>query len=564
MEIVEKLNNQIYKLQKLNIFSKWKIFYQIQIIVAVLIISLVILGFVSLRIIGNMKQTANALMDSNSVLYNVAALRGKLIKINYEYVQALVENRQALLTSSSAEGVKLLLNNIKFFDQNNVEECLKRMDNLIKIANLSTNKENYELLINQIIELNSFFAIIQDETTNTSIEFNTKNAEYYATATTFMIIILVLSGIISTILGLLISISISGALKKIDTVSKDLATGNLVSSIEVTGSPEIRKVAASLNQAMDGLRQLVLGINQETEKIANASKGLERASKDTGQTAQEVSRAMNALAIASSEQTNQVSQAVDTVSRLVEMVDQVNVNTQTIAIESTKMADSAKSGQQATNLVTSEIQKIYDFNKEIELVINELNQKTEEIVEIISLIQNIAEQTTLLALNASIEAARAGEHGRGFGVVATETGKLAEQSKEAANLINHLITKIKGHSERAVEVSKEGIARMNSGKELIFEANNTFVNIYEKLMVNLKQINAVAELVSKMSERNNVTIDAITSIAAITEENMASTEEVSATSQEQTALTEEVSSLAIELSQVVENLKRSISAFRLE
>jgi methyl-accepting chemotaxis protein len=379
-----------------------------------------------------------------------------------------------------------------------------------------------------------------------------------------MIIILVLSGTISTILGLLISISISGALKKIDTVSKDLATGNLVNSIEVTGSPEIRKVAASLNQAMDGLRQLVLGINQETEKIANASKGLERASKDTGQSAQEVSRAMNALTIASNEQTNQVTQAVDTVSRLVEMVDQVNVNTQTIAIESTKMADSAKSGQQATNLVTSEIQKIYDFNKEIELVINELNQKTEEIIEIISLIQNIAEQTTLLALNASIEAARAGEHGRGFGVVATETGKLAEQSKAAANLINDLITKIKGHSERAVEVSKEGIARMKSGKELIFEANNTFVNIYEKLMVNLKQINAVAELVSKMSERNNVTIDAITSIAAITEENMASTEEVSATSQEQTALTEEVSSLAIELSQVVENLKRSISAFRLE
>jgi methyl-accepting chemotaxis protein len=564
MGIVEKLNNQIHKLHKLNIFSKWKIFYQIQIIVAVLIISLMILGFVSLRIIGDMKKTANTLMDSNSVLYNIAALRGKLIKINYEYVQALVENRQALLNLSDAEGVKSLLNNIKSFDQNNVEECLKRMDNLIKIANLSTNKENYELLKNQIIELNSFFAIIQDETTNTSIEFNTKNAKYYAAATTFMIIILVLSGIISTILGLLISISISGALKKIDTVSKDLATGNLVSSIEVTGSPEIRKVAASLNQAMDGLRQLVLGINQETEKIANASKGLERASKDTGQSAQEVSRAMNALAIASSEQTNQVSQAVDTVSRLVEMVDQVNVNTQTIAIESTKMADSAKSGQQATNLVTSEIQKIYDFNKEIELVINELNQKTEEIIEIISLIQNIAEQTTLLALNASIEAARAGEHGRGFGVVATETGKLAEQSKEAANLIKDLITKIKGHSERAVEVSKEGIARMKSGKELIFEANNTFVNIYEKLMVNLKQINAVAELVSKMSERNNVTIDAITSIAAITEENMASTEEVSATSQEQTALTEEVSSLAIELSQVVENLKRSISAFRLE
>ncbi|MGE5583118.1 MAG: methyl-accepting chemotaxis protein [Bacillota bacterium] len=564
MGIVEKLNNQIYKLQKLNIFSKWKIFYQIQIIVAVLIISLVVLGFVSLRTIENMKQTANELMDSNSVLYNVAALRGELIKINYEYLQALVENRQALLKSSSAESVKLLLNNIKSFDQNNVEECLKRMDNLIKIANLPTDKENYELLKDQIIELNSFFTIIQGETTNTSIEFNTKNAEYYATATTFMIIILVLSGIISTILGLLISISISGALKKIDTVSKDLATGNLVSSIEVTGSPEIRKVAASLNQAMVGLRQLVLGINQETEKIANASKDLERASKDTGQSAQEVSRAMNALAIASSEQTKQISQAVDTVSRLVEMVDQVNVNTQTIAVESTKMADSAKSGQQATNLVTSEIQKIYDFNKEIELVINELNQKTEEIIEIITLIQNIADQTTLLALNASIEAARAGEHGRGFGVVAAETGKLAEQSKVAANLINDLITKIKGHSERAVEVSKEGIARMESGKELIFEANNTFVNIYEKLMVNLKQINTVAELVSKMSERNNVTIAAITSIAAITEENMANTEEVSATSQEQTALTEEVSSLAIELSQVVENLKRSIGAFRLE
>jgi methyl-accepting chemotaxis protein len=486
-----------------------------------------------------------------------------LIKINYEYVQALIENRQALLNSADALGMKSSLGKIKFFDEKNVDECTKRIDSLIQITNLATTKENYELLKNQIIEINSFFNVIQDETINTSINMNTENDKYSAAATATMIIILILSGLISTILGLLISLSISDALKKIDMVSQDLAIGNLSHTIQVTGSPEIQKVSRSLNQAMDGLRELVRGINSQTEKIANASKSLERSSVETGQSSQEVSKAMSTLAIASGDQAQQVNQAVETFNRLAEMVNKVNVDTQNIANDSQKMADSAKSGQQATNLVTNEIQKIYMFNKEIEGAIDELNQTTEEIIDIISLIQNIAEQTTLLALNASIEAARAGEYGRGFGVVAIETGKLAEESKDAAELINTLITKIKGHSEHAVVIIKEGITRMESGKELVFQANNTFQNIYDNLMNNLKQINAVAELASKMSERNQVTIDAIIAIAAITEENMASTEEISATTQEQTALTEEVSALATELTKVSENLKKSVDVFQL-
>ena len=284
---------------------------------------------------------------------------------------------------------------------------------------------------------------------------------------------------------------------------------------------------------------------------------------DTGRSANQVAAAMNELAKAASDQTEQVNQAVETINLLSTLVKKVSDDTENMASASEIVSQSAQIGQKVTGDIANEINQIYDSTREVADVIEQLNTTGEEISEITVMIGGIAEQTTLLALNASIEAARAGEHGKGFSVVAKETGKLAEQSKQAAQLIADLISQMKKRNTHAVEVINRGMQKVEAGKHLASEATVTFEQIFNSLKNNLNQIEAVAVSARQMAKSNENVINAITAIAAISEESMASTQEVSATAEEQSASVEQVTALAENLAQIADNLKDSISVFEI-
>jgi methyl-accepting chemotaxis protein len=180
------------------------------------------------------------------------------------------------------------------------------------------------------------------------------------------------------------------------------------------------------------------------------------------------------------------------------------------------------------------------------------------------MIHGMAEQTTLLALNAAIEAARAGEHGRGFAVVAQETGKLAEQSKQATILIVDLINKIKKQTDQAVIAMEKGMERAERGKNLAIQTSATFEEIFKSLNDNQDQIEVVAKSARRMAESNTVVIEAINEAAAISEESMSGTEEVSATAEEQSASAEEVAALSDNLRRIAKSLQLAVELFELE
>jgi methyl-accepting chemotaxis protein len=180
-----------------------------------------------------------------------------------------------------------------------------------------------------------------------------------------------------------------------------------------------------------------------------------------------------------------------------------------------------------------------------------------------SIIEGFAGQTTLLALNAAIEAARAGEHGKGFSVVAQETGKLAEQSKQSSEEISSVIVEMINRSIHAVKTIQNGVTQFEASKTLTSEAASTFENIFKQLNDTLTQIQEVALSAQKMAEHNDQVITAISSVAAITEESMATTEEISASVQQQSASAEEVAALASNLSEIVDAMKVSVTTFQI-
>ncbi|HEY8463011.1 MAG TPA: HAMP domain-containing methyl-accepting chemotaxis protein [Bacillota bacterium] len=362
-------------------------------------------------------------------------------------------------------------------------------------------------------------------------------------------------------IGFAIAILIAKPLELVDDTAKALANGNLTKTVHAKGSREVAGMTESLNRAISSLRELVGGVNEHSNMLYIASQELKHSSSETGRTAVEVAKTMEELSHAATEQADQTTAAVNNINILAGLVRQVSSELKAISADSESIAQSATLGQKATRDVTNEILNIYNMTKDVSMVINDLNNTSSEIEVITTVIERIAEQTTLLALNAAIEAARAGEYGRGFDVVAQETGKLAEQSKQAAQMISSLISQMKQRSQQAVNSIINGMKMVESGKDLAAEATITFENIFTKLENILIRIDSVAFSAKKMVERNESAIAAITNIAALSEESMASTEEVTAATEEQSAATEEVSALAENLADISSQLKRSISRF---
>jgi methyl-accepting chemotaxis protein len=226
-------------------------------------------------------------------------------------------------------------------------------------------------------------------------------------------------------------------------------------------------------------------------------------------------------------------------ARNITLVAQKTDEAEKLSLKSQKVMQEAVEGMIAIVSVVEEAAK------KIEL----LGKSSEEIGEIIQVIDEIADQTNLLALNAAIEAARAGEQGRGFAVVADEVRKLAERTGKATKEIAEKIKGIQENTKVAVETMKNGTIQAQQGKDKIEIAGNEF-NIIVK---NNKEI---ADLISQ--------------VAAASEEQSATSDEITMKIQNITSIVEEttngigqITQAAVDLSRLTNNLQQKISRFKL-
>lgn len=315
--------------------------------------------------------------------------------------------------------------------------------------------------------------------------------------------------VIGAVVGLifLMRSMLSRPLNKLIDVVKDIATGDgdLTKRISINRGDEIGALAGWFDSFLDNLQKLIGQVSGATREVASA--------------ATEIAASAEEMAVGlrkQGEQTGQVSAAVEEMASSVTEVAKKSIDASQAA--SASQSDASQGGQVVEQTV-SEIKAIADDVNRSAQAVTSLGRKSEQIGQIINVINDIADQTNLLALNAAIEAARAGEHGRGFAVVADEVRKLAERTTKATEEVGQSIREIQDETVQAVTLIEAGSKRVVKGVDLANTAGNALGRITQSSEGLAGMVQSIAAAAEEQSAASEQISRSITSINEVTRES---------------------------------------------
>ena len=335
--------------------------------------------------------------------------------------------------------------------------------------------------------------------------------------------------------AVLIARSITGVISRMVAMIQEIAANNLaIEDIEIASQDEIGKAGTALNSMKNNLSSIMQSIAGTAEHVASAS--------------EEISASATQTANGSETQKDQVHQIATAMQEMSSTVREVSDNSNKAADSARQTSETARHGGAIVEDTLAHMRSIANSVRETAQKVQELGSRSDQIGKIVGVIDDIADQTNLLALNAAIEAARAGEQGRGFAVVADEVRKLAERTTKATKEIAEMIQSVQAETRGAVEKMQSGTQQVEKGVEVTAKAGES-----------LKQIIVQAEHVGEM----------VTHIATAATEQSSATEQVNANmeqinklvaesaegAQQSAKACEQLSSLALELQNLVSRFK---------
>lgn len=312
--------------------------------------------------------------------------------------------------------------------------------------------------------------------------------------------------------------------KEMTRVITSMASGDFTVSMKVKGNDEIAVMGRSVEHFIASMKEMIrqMGhVSDRLEKQAGSSKNvsgeMNSAANIQSQSMTELNATVDQLSVSVNEIAQNATQLAGVVADTKEDSDKVEVKMRTTVEVSEKgKADMESVGNALHNIEIS----IHN----LEEAVDKVGTASGEIVDIIKLIGDIAEETNLLSLNASIEAARAGEAGRGFAVVASQIGVLAKNSADSVAHITSLINEINGLVDDAVKQAGSSASDIESSADLIHTAVDTFDQIFQNIQETSHLIEGVVEKINQVDQ-------VATNVAAISEEQAASSDEILATSE---------------------------------
>ena len=399
------------------------------------------------------------------------------------------------------------------------------------------------------------------------IEYDYEGSELSAQLREITLLIIIAAVILIIVAFVINSLILRRMFKPMENlvgVMHKIAQGDLTVKINTDRQDEIGKINIALNETVLSIRRMIEIIEEASVRVAHTSQNIVASSSDAAIAYEDLANSTTGISeiaqkqACETEKTKLVLEKLDIDAKNIS--EQINETSQ-IANET---YENTEEGVQVIRATQEQMESIEQSIAEAYTVINGFVNHMSKIQGIITTISGISDQTNLLALNASIEAARAGENGKGFAVVAGEVGKLAVESNHATNEIETIIEYINGQVNQVLDAIKTSVNMTEEGKKYTERAGKTFElikNSNKQLEEQIGKIEvAVLEITDNVSNIN-VNMNEMEEVSRVIDSN---TMNLAAITEEQMATSEEFNGMAQMLNQEAEGLTQTISKFKIK
>lgn len=380
--------------------------------------------------------------------------------------------------------------------------------------------------------------------------------------TVFMIIIALMA---CALLAMVITFIVKAITKVIGHLD-EVADGKLdfkISEKLLQRSDEIGNIARSVHTLIGGLASIVVNIHHSTGELAEFKDDFQQKFETINNSISNVNVAVDEIANGATSQADETQKVNSQINDMGDAITKTSQNVDSL----TQSTEQMKEHNEQLDTTIQELMEISDRNKEsLSAVYNQTNETNQSVMHIgnaVDMITDIAGQTNLLSLNASIEAARAGEYGKGFAVVADQIRQLADQSANTAKEIGEIVAELIENSNTSVETM--GVVRQEMTGQ--YEKLNTTKDIFEQLNEEVNNVVTAIESISteveSLDKLKGEVLGSAESLAAIAQENAASTEETSASMVELGEIVNDCNTKTQQLVDIADSMEENVHKFHV-
>ncbi|WP_455716601.1 methyl-accepting chemotaxis protein, partial [Anaerosporobacter sp.] len=510
--------------------------------------------------IANELQAGGAVTD----IFNFSNEHNTLINEVNQYSKLVNEGKEVDEIKSSIETrFKTIEDNLVVYSSN--EELNQQI-----LENLNVEKDSFskmQEIDTTILQLKKENTELSNELTTVSTSFksaiNKDMKSVQSQVTTLILVVLAVTAISIVVITFFIGKGIRSSIVGFKKLLAQITEGNIDVRADVRKNDEFSQFGKSLNMFLDRLSEVVGSLQKVSQTLIQSGEVMEERANQTYGVADTITSALNDISQGAAAQAEDVNISSGEISvmgdNINQIIEKVNHLSQT-AVEMKEKGDESVDVMQ--ELGESNQRTTTAFDK-IATQIKVTDDSVHQIRDAINLITSIAEQTNLLSLNASIEAARAGEAGKGFAVVATEIQKLAEQCNSSAKIIDDIITELTKESQTTVQYVEQITAIVEEQKEKLQETNKRFLEVSAGIQSSSESMKDIIAQANDCNTSREKTIEVITNLSAISEENAASTEQTNSSMQELNEATKVLADTASELKELSVELQKDLSYFKV-